>query len=173
MQPAMSSTPLYTNLNDVMPTTAAHLMILQDANSINAQQLGEKFQQVSAITYLSLKQNDAEFNELFSEIKAYLMEAHIGLRAVICGDEYFLWQVQQQLFQHGLNKAEIALIKNQSDVKRIYCVHCFHLFISTADEFCDCPQCATHLFIRSHFSERLGAYMAVCADAEETKGEIA
>ncbi|GAA5002326.1 hypothetical protein GCM10023206_05160 [Acinetobacter puyangensis] len=172
MQQAMSSTPLYATVTDDMPRASEYLIIVQDQHTPNAQQLCQKCQQLEQAVILSAH-DDPSLAALFHAIAANLTDAHIGIHALVYGDEYFLWQVAQQLSVHGLLKDEIQLIKNESLNKRIYCVHCFHLFQSTADEFCDCPQCATHLFIRSHFSERLGAYMAVCANAEEIQGETA
>lgn len=172
MQQAMQSTPSYATVLDDIPQALQYLIIVQNEKTEDVQKLYQGYQNIEKVIYLSAKKQLADA-ALDADIVNALQDAHIGLHAVVCGDEEFLWQVEQQLLLQGLIRAEIQLVKTQDNNRRIYCVHCFHLFSSTADEYCDCPQCATHLFIRSHFSERLGAYMGVSANAEDIRGEIA
>ena len=170
MQPAMQSTPCYASVLNDIPQATQHLIILQDQDSAIAQQLLLQYQSVTALECLAARhqQFDADLKKELTDI---LEDLHTGLHVVVCGDEVFLWHSAQHLLAHGLILDEMQMIKTATTAKQIYCVHCFHLFSSSADEYCDCPQCATHLLIRSHFSERLGAYMGVCANAEELKGD--
>ncbi|KAA8735020.1 hypothetical protein F4V57_04490 [Acinetobacter qingfengensis] len=165
MQDAMSSTPQYTESSHGLLLASRYFIILQDEKSDSALELMDQYQanNNAKIIILANPEDALALHQLSQAFK----QACIGTYAIVCGDEYFLWQIKNKLLDYGLVSAEILLIKTPSPNKQIYCVHCFHLFQSSADKFCDCPQCHTSLFIRSHFSERLGAYMAVCANAEQ------
>ena len=60
---------------------------------------------------------------------------------------------------------EIELFK-QGARRRLYCVHCGHFQDIGSEGECTCGQCRVKLFVREHFSQRLGAYMGVCIDPD-------
>ena len=65
----------------------------------------------------------------------------------------------------GLLGDEIELFK-QGARRRLYCVHCGHFQDIGSEGECTCGQCRVKLFVREHFSQRLGAYMGVCIDPD-------
>ena len=102
---------------------------------------------------------------LYLRLQMLLEQAQAGTRLYISGDETFLWHVYRLARHAGLLGDEIELFK-QGSRRRLYCVHCTH-FQDIGDEGqCTCEQCGVKLFVREHFSQRLGAYMGVCIDPD-------
>ena len=159
MQEVMQSTPSYRQAQELKPVHGQYLLILQQANTLEARHLAEQFAAFPTLLATS---------EAFSdELTAQLQQAHAGLHVVLCGDEIFLWQVTQSLMVQGLMKDEIQQVRTQPELKKVYCVHCGETQTTTAEEFCSCEHCGVYLLIRTHFSERLGAYMGVCANPDQ------
>ncbi|OAL83111.1 dimethylamine monooxygenase subunit DmmA family protein [Acinetobacter terrae] len=175
MQDAMLSTPIYQELCDLSVSASRHLLILQDGISEEGQQFIE-LQQHSQVYQLNLDsgQPDQALQHLLHQMSAFLQQQRAGLNVVIYGDEYFLWQVYPALKKYGFLKEEIHLVISRTlstpNLKQVYCVHCGHIQKTCWEDFCHCEQCNVHLLIRRHFSERLGAYMGVCADAQHPMG---
>ena len=174
MMEAMNSTPKYQNIDALHSKAAKYLLLTQHANTLIEQQLAERLlphQQMKVIS-LAAPHDDA-FAQLLNRITDELKQEKAGIHTVICGDESFLWMVQQCVVQSGCLKAEMSLLLDglvQPKIKNIYCVHCGHLQKTAEDNHCACEHCHVELMIRSHFSERLGAYMGVCANAHQSVG---
>jgi DNA-directed RNA polymerase subunit RPC12/RpoP len=54
----------------------------------------------------------------------------------------------------------------------VYCVHCAQAHDYGADDEVTCMHCGVRLAVRGHFSERLGAWLGVCADADHPYAEV-
>ena len=102
---------------------------------------------------------------LYLRLQMLLEQAQAGTRVYVCGDESFLWHVHRLARQAGLLGDEIELFK-QGARRRLYCVHCGHFQDIGSEGECTCGQCRVKLFVREHFSQRLGAYMGVCIDPD-------
>lgn len=102
---------------------------------------------------------------LYLHLQMLLEQAEAGTRLYVCGDESFLWHVHRLARQAGLLGDEIELFK-QGARRRLYCVHCGHFQDIGSEGECSCGQCRVKLFVREHFSQRLGAYMGVCIDPD-------
>ena len=102
---------------------------------------------------------------LYLRLQMLLEQAQAGTRLYVCGDESFLWHIHRLARQAGLLGDEIELFK-QGARRRLYCVHCGHLQDIGSEGECTCGQCRVKLFVREHFSQRLGAYMGVCIDPD-------
>ncbi|MGP0173636.1 dimethylamine monooxygenase subunit DmmA family protein [Pseudomonas sp. NCHU5208] len=102
---------------------------------------------------------------LYLRLQMLLEQAQAGTRLYVIGDESFLWHVQRLARQAGLLGDEIELIR-QGVRRRLYCVHCGHFQDIGSEGECTCGQCRVKLFVREHFSQRLGAYMGVCIDPD-------
>ena len=163
MQEAMQSTPSYRQVQELKPVHQNYLLILQQTNTAEAEQLSQQF-----AAFPKLVASSATFQH---ELQTQLQAAQAGLHVVLCGDEIFLWQVTQNLMAQGLMKDEIQQVQTEPALKKVYCVHCGETQITTAEEFCHCEHCGVYLLIRSHFSERLGAYMGVCANPDQPQAE--
>ena len=102
---------------------------------------------------------------LYLRLQMLLEQAQAGTRLYVVGDESFLWHVQRLARQAGLLGDEIELFK-QGSRRRLYCVHCGYFQDIGSEGECTCGQCRVKLFVREHFSQRLGAYMGVCIDPD-------
>lgn len=102
---------------------------------------------------------------LYLRLQMLLEKAQAGTRLYVCGDESFLWHVYRLARHAGLLGDEIELFK-QGARRRLYCVHCGHFQDIGSEGECTCDQCRVKLFVREHFSQRLGAYMGVCIDPD-------
>ncbi|MOA57558.1 hypothetical protein D3C78_1817610 [compost metagenome] len=56
--------------------------------------------------------------------------------------------------------------------RRVFCVHCANCQPAGAAAHLTCAHCGVVLEVRRHFSQRLGAYLGVCADADQPYQEI-
>jgi len=51
--------------------------------------------------------------------------------------------------------------------RSVYCVHCKAITHNAHTNIQPCSGCGKNLFVRDHFSRRLGAYMGLMVDAED------
>lgn len=174
MMEAMNSTPKYQHIEALQSKATKYLLLMQHTNNLIEQQLAERLLSHQQMKVISLTaQHDDALAQLLNSITDELKQLKAGIHTVICGDESFLWMVQQCVVQSGCLKEEISLVLDgsvQPKIKNIYCVHCGHLQKTVADDYCTCEHCHVELMIRSHFSERLGAYMGVCANVHQSVG---
>ncbi|TBU89237.1 dimethylamine monooxygenase subunit DmmA family protein [Phytopseudomonas dryadis] len=112
----------------------------------------------------------AELPELERHLRSLLDQACAGTRLCVLGDETFLWRIQALGRRAGLLGEEIELVR-LGQGRTLYCVHCgTRQAIDSRDEVA-CRSCHVQLFVREHFSQRLGAYMGVCVDPDAPHGE--
>ena len=71
----------------------------------------------------------------------------------------------------GLSAPEIHLTHVGSLRRRVICVHCRTVTEDVTTSIVVCLGCAAHLFVRDHFSRRLGGFQGVQVDAE-VPGEV-
>ncbi|MCG9494202.1 hypothetical protein MCL36_16885 [Acinetobacter pittii] len=165
MQEYMLSTPVYQTIHDLQMQHGKTLFLVQSSQAIATQDIQQKMQGIDLDNFYIFQDSATCAEQLHTVISQCLSQAQAGWHAVICGDESFIWKADNALRQAGLLKDEIVRI-SMAGKRQVYCVHCFHIQSSTAEVFCRCEQCGIDLLIRTHFSERLGAYMGVCANAE-------
>lgn len=165
MQEHMLSTPVYQNVHDLHIQHGKTLFLVQSSQTIAVQDLQQKMQDEDGNHFFVFQNSATWTKQLHRIVSQHLSQAQAGWHAVICGEEHFIWMVDAALRQAGLFKDEIARVLIAGK-RQVYCVHCFHMQDSAAEDFCQCEHCGVDLLIRTHFSERLGAYMGVCANAE-------
>lgn len=100
-----------------------------------------------------------------------LAGAHMGVRLYLVGDEAMLWQASKVAMAAGLGEAEIRRHRTGTLARPVWCVHCQHVQAGVTTNVVTCGGCGRSLFVRDHFSRRLGAYMGVMVDAE-VPGEL-
>jgi predicted RNA-binding Zn-ribbon protein involved in translation (DUF1610 family) len=108
---------------------------------------------------------------MFDALRHRLARETMGFRLYAVGSETFLADVTALGAGAGLSRAEMILGHAGSLSRRIYCVHCRTLTQGVTDSVFTCPGCGAALFVRDHFSVRLGAFMGVQVDAE-APGEL-
>lgn len=95
-----------------------------------------------------------------------LGDAHMGTQLYLAGTEGLIGQATAEAMAAGLPLEAIQSEHRGSIARRMQCVHCKGITEGvTTDPFC-CAHCGLTLFVRDHFSRRLGAFQGVCVDAE-------
>lgn len=101
----------------------------------------------------------------------YLSNTRMGLRLYVAGSEGFIWWVIGIARDAGLSEDAIQKERCGTLARPVVCVHCRTLTDGVTTNVYQCPGCGLHVFVRDHFSRRLGAYQSVCVDAENP-GEL-
>ncbi|SMO92538.1 dimethylamine monooxygenase subunit DmmA family protein [Paracoccus laeviglucosivorans] len=100
-----------------------------------------------------------------------LSQARMGLQVWLAGSQGLIARAQALLLAAGLPKGAIQSEHRGTAARRMQCVHCKTLAEGVTTDPYTCPGCGRALFVRDHFSARLGAFQGVCIDAE-TPGDI-
>lgn len=104
--------------------------------------------------------------ELPAALTALFADARMGLQVHIAGGEALINQALALVQAAGLPAGAIQTEHRGSPARRMQCVHCKTIAEGITTDPYDCPGCGRSLFVRDHFSRRLGAYQGVCVDAE-------
>lgn len=145
---------------DLLPK--ANILHLADADS-RAEALG-------ALDAASLTQVGSTA-ELPAALDRALQGARMGLHAYLAGSEGLIAMAQAHLLACGLTRGAIQSEHRGTAARRMVCVHCKTVAEDVTLDPYICPGCGRSLFVRDHFSPRLGAFQGVCIDAE-TPGDI-
>lgn len=113
----------------------------------------------------------ADNSALCQALAERLAQSCCGLRLELRGDEAFIWPLHAVARQAGLADDEIALSHVQGS-RQVFCVHCARCQPASPEDSLVCAHCGVHLEVRRHFSQRLGAYLGVCADADQPFAEV-
>jgi hypothetical protein len=100
-------------------------------------------------------------------LESMLQSADMGLRLYLVGCEDAIWQAAAIAARYGMSSAEIRLFQTGTKARPVFCVHCRAMTRGVRTNLVDCSGCGRTLFVRDHFSRRLGAYMGFQIDAEE------
>ncbi|MFN3986985.1 MAG: dimethylamine monooxygenase subunit DmmA family protein [Rhodocyclaceae bacterium] len=178
--PAMLSKPVYECPQSPLAPARLRIVVAQDARLHEIDELLAGCRADAApVVLLSLygkaqdgvpQHNYHDADRLKGGLQGLLADAVVGTRLYLCGDESFIWSMQRLALAGGLVEDEIEHLRVGSR-RTVYCVHC-----ATAQESDEAPEivcsaCGLRLTVREHFSRRLGAYMAVCTDADRPYAE--
>ncbi|MGY4494670.1 dimethylamine monooxygenase subunit DmmA family protein [Pseudomonas sp. TE3610] len=105
------------------------------------------------------------------QLAEHLRHSHVGSHLYLIGEEAFIWHLHALARSAGLGAEEISAWADPTGLRRLYCVHCATLQEAEPTVQLICQHCSVRLAVREHFSRRLGAYMAVCADADQPFAE--
>jgi hypothetical protein len=152
----LHSLPLY---RQPLPREAAtrHIVILQSAAAC-ASFVGELQQP------LVLNQENSDFSARLHQV---LGSATVGSHVYIMGDEAFVWRIHAQARAAGLEDDEIDITRSIVGQRSVYCVHCGLTQACGPQPSLTCVRCEVGLEVRQHFSQRLGAYLGVCTNADQ------
>ena len=109
----------------------------------------------------------ANADEAVTAFHDILAGCHMGTRFYVAGSEGFIWQVAKALYDFGVQDDDIDKELCGTLARTVYCVHCKAVTKNAHHNIVTCTGCQRHLFVRDHFSRRLGAYMGLMVDAEE------
>ncbi len=113
----------------------------------------------------------ASEQEVLDELKTILPTMRMGLRVYVAGSEGFIWAVSEAVKVFGVEDADMMKELTGTLARSIYCVHCKAITHNITTNIAKCAGCERMLFVRDHFSRRLGAYMGLMVDAE-SPGEL-
>ena len=100
-----------------------------------------------------------------------LADAHMGTRLYLAGSEGMIGQAVAQALAAGLPADAIETEHRGGIARRMQCVHCKGITEGVTTDPFTCSHCGLTLYVRDHYSRRLGAFQGVCVDAE-TPGEV-
>jgi len=109
--------------------------------------------------------------QMLATLRTQLGREKVGLRLYVAGTEAFLWDVDGVARAAGMGLGEIFLTHSGSKRRRVQCVHCKTMLEDVTTSIVPCLACGANLFVRDHFSRRLGAFQGVRVDAE-VPGEV-
>ncbi len=109
----------------------------------------------------------ADLSGALAALDGLLQGSHMGLRLYLVGGEDAIWQAAVIGAGHGMSSAEMRLFQTGTRARPVFCVHCRGMTRGVRTNLADCSGCGRTLFVRDHFSRRLGAYMGFQVDAEE------
>lgn len=95
-----------------------------------------------------------------------LEQACMSARLYAVGDEDTIWQALRVAERAGMGSEALRRHRVATQARPVYCVHCRHTTPGVTTNVADCVVCGRALFVRDHFSRRLGAYMGFQVDAE-------
>ena len=105
--------------------------------------------------------------DLAPRLTKVVSEAHMGTQFYLTGTEGLIGQAEREIMMTGLPFAAIQKEHRGSTLRRVQCVHCKGITENVALDPFVCSHCGLSLFVRDHYSRRLGAFQGVCIDAEE------
>lgn len=108
---------------------------------------------------------------LESALRQVLMTAVMGTRLYAAGSEAFVWACVNVAREAGIDDDEVQRERCGTLARPVQCVHCKATDPAVTTNIYVCPGCGLHVFVRDHFSRRLGLYQSVCVDAE-APGEV-
>ncbi|MCQ9376315.1 hypothetical protein NMQ14_18900 [Methyloversatilis sp. XJ19-13] len=95
-----------------------------------------------------------------------LRAAQMGTRLYLVGPEDAIWQAARLADGFGMSRDEMRLMQAGTRARPVFCVHCRTVTRGVHTHIAPCSGCGRALFVRDHFSRRLGAYMGFQIDAE-------
>ena len=99
-------------------------------------------------------------------LRGVLQTATMGTRRYAAGTEPFIGRVIAEAATFGVDPRSVICEHRGSLRRRVQCVHCKGMMEEVTQSPVTCAHCGLSLFVRDHYSRRLGAFQGVCIDAE-------
>ncbi len=103
---------------------------------------------------------------LLFRLNVELTRANMSTRLYATGTEGFMGQVIALAQGHGVNPLSVKTEHRGSLARRVQCVHCKGFMDGVTTSIVACSHCGISLFVRDHYSRRLGAFQGVIVNAE-------
>ncbi|WP_376870959.1 dimethylamine monooxygenase subunit DmmA family protein [Albirhodobacter sp. R86504] len=104
---------------------------------------------------------------ILTRFKKALLDARMGTQLYLAGSEELIGLATAEALSAGLPLDAIQAEHRGAITRRMQCVHCKGVTLGVSTDPFKCSHCGLTLFVRDHFSRRLGAFQGVCVDAEE------
>lgn len=186
----IKSKPVYTSLVWREKATS-HLVVAQGEGGMAVLKLFQQMppQQPITVLYLPSPDSDVDYASTLKKVvheglqildseqavvdalKTVLPTMRMGMRFYVAGSEGFIWAVAESVKVFGIEDADLMKELTGTLARSIYCVHCKAITHNITTNIGKCSGCERMLFVRDHFSRRLGAYMGLMVDAE-SPGEL-
>ncbi|MGD9668934.1 MAG: dimethylamine monooxygenase subunit DmmA family protein [Hyphomicrobiaceae bacterium] len=101
------------------------------------------------------------------KLDAILAGTKMGTRIYAAGTETLIGLVVQLAQATGLDARSVITEHRGSLARRVQCVHCKGFTNNVTTNIVECSHCGEKLLVRDHYSRRIGAFMGVCANAED------
>ncbi len=111
------------------------------------------------------------FAAALERFRKALTDARMGTQLYLAGSEGLIGQAQAEALAMGFPEGAIHSEHRGTVARRMQCVHCKGITEGVTTDPFQCSHCGLTLFVRDHFSRRLGVFQGVCVDAE-TPGVI-
>ncbi len=95
-----------------------------------------------------------------------LSDAQMGTQLFLAGTEGMIGQASALAASLGFPTSAIHAEHRGSIARSMQCVHCKGITENVTTDPFICSHCGLTLFVRDHFSRRLGVFQGVCVDAE-------
>jgi predicted RNA-binding Zn-ribbon protein involved in translation (DUF1610 family) len=90
----------------------------------------------------------------------------MGTQLYAAGSEGFIGQVLQVASEAGMDVQSVSTEHRGTLARRVQCVHCKGITENVSSSPFRCTHCGLALFVRDHYSRRIGAFQGVNVDAE-------
>ena len=107
-----------------------------------------------------------DFDAATPLVTQLLNTARMGTQIYLAGSEGLIGHVSALAFAAGMPVDEIQMEHRGTIARRMQCVHCKGITEDVTTDPFTCAHCGLTLFVRDHFSRRLGVFQGVCVDAE-------
>lgn len=114
----------------------------------------------------SLRRVTRRLESALQRLHDALSAADMGARLYLIGTEDVIWQASQVAEKFAIGAEAVRRHRATSLARPVFCVHCGGTTRRVVTNVVDCTGCGRALFVRDHFSRRLGAYMGFQVDAE-------
>ncbi|MBA3625813.1 MAG: hypothetical protein H0W48_15480 [Methylibium sp.] len=184
LTPRSTSQPVYPPL-DWDATGTQHILFAAAEDAALAQRLFEQPPR-GALTVICLRDEEAtgssvwqrdlpsgsirrmtrRLDSALQRLADSLAAAPMGARLYLVGSEDLIWQASQVADRYGMGVEAVRRQRTATLARPVFCVHCRSVTRRVSTNVVDCEGCGRALFVRDHFSRRLGAYMGFQVDAE-------
>lgn len=181
--PSISTRPKYADL--VSRGSASALMLVEGAGAEAILDLAAKDASVMDRAHLIFIPSSTDFGPrlnalrpkqyhvgpsypaILTRLKKALLDAHMGTQLYLAGSEEVIGLATAEALSAGLPLEAIQAEHRGAITRRMQCVHCKGITQGVDTDPFICSHCGLTLFVRDHFSRRLGAFQGVCVDAED------
>jgi hypothetical protein len=109
----------------------------------------------------------SETKDILTELQSFFSTAPLSSVVYIDGSEPFIWKTAKVLKDMGLVDEQLIMLKPESNLRDLFCVHCFTITRGVTHTPAVCSHCHRDLCVTEHFSKLHSAYMGYQVNAED------
>ena len=101
-----------------------------------------------------------------THMHGFMSRVRTRVQIYVAGSEALISRAVQIALQYGIHHDSVQTQLTGSLARRVQCVHCKGITEDVKTDIYVCAHCHLNLFVRDHYSRRIGAFQGVCVDAE-------